>query len=304
VIFSSINSFILTTALRIRSAAESTTSTFHFDMGFTARTTPSRTSAPVSSDDWELGERTLADDALDARHDCGLGNTDVFLKILYYVMSRFDARARRLDAILRRKEHERTPEDRRFLYLTGSRNRAAPHSDERAVSVDECNQILAATENYAAIHGWSCSRHSSYPTTDIPLKDLQSIAALTATLQERILGRIAKRFGFIDGDLTLMDAFVVKYAHDMQRGLEKHTDGCLLSFNVLLNPSDDFTGGGTWFDLPTGPRTVLPRQGDLVMHDAKILHAGLPIESGERVLLVGFVDMPRDGVAHKMMAGR
>jgi hypothetical protein len=50
------------------------------------------------------------------------------------------------------------------------------------------------------------------------------------------------------------DQFVVKYevAPGTQSSLDYHQDGdihTMMSYNILLNPASDFTGGGTTFRL-------------------------------------------------------
>ena len=67
-----------------------------------------------------------------------------------------------------------------------------------------------------------------------------------------------------------------------------HHDGSFLSFNILLSDTNDFNGGGTYFD--DGLTTHL-EQGDILIHSSRIRHAGLPITKGTRYLLVGFINI-------------
>lgn len=95
--------------------------------------------------------------------------------------------------------------------------------------------------------------------------------------------------------------------------LELHRDGSLLSFTVLLSPPDDFEAGGTVFDAlrdvdatssaecgggdPSGsvlkPGGVIrpPRAGYGTLHSGKLLHGGERVTRGQRIVLVGFVDV-------------
>ena len=95
--------------------------------------------------------------------------------------------------------------------------------------------------------------------------------------------------------------------------LDLHRDGSLLSFTVLLSPPDDFEAGGTVFDAlrdvdPTSadecdgggpgdsvlkPGGVIrpPRAGYGTLHSGKLLHGGEKVTRGQRVVLVGFVDV-------------
>ncbi|KAL2917661.1 hypothetical protein HK105_202948 [Polyrhizophydium stewartii] len=108
----------------------------------------------------------------------------------------------------------------------------------------------------------------------------------------------------------------VVYDENGQRELAPHTDGCLVSFNILLSDPADFDGGGTHFlDLapPDDPdadpaiardaqaRAANPpdtgivaysAQGDAVVHSAKLTHAARPVVRGQRLVLVGFADTP------------
>jgi len=63
----------------------------------------------------------------------------------------------------------------------------------------------------------------------------------------------------------------------------------VLSFNVLLNQSTDFEGGGTYFKHLD--RSVTINQGDFLLHSGLVLHGGHPITSGIRFILVGFIDV-------------
>jgi hypothetical protein len=91
--------------------------------------------------------------------------------------------------------------------------------------------------------------------------------------------------------ISYTDIFIVKYEHNAQSYLEMHCDGSFISFQILLSEVNDFEGGGTYFD---DGLVMKPEQGDLVIHSSRIKHSGLPIKSGTRYLLVGFVNLTLD----------
>jgi hypothetical protein len=95
-----------------------------------------------------------------------------------------------------------------------------------------------------------------------------------------ILRHLEEQTGFLNGDLELLDCFFVCY--------EPHTDSCLLSFNVLLNSPHEFIGGGTRFVNLNQTKKI--SQGEALLHSAKMLHEGVRIEEGRRIILVGFVE--------------
>lgn len=109
---------------------------------------------------------------------------------------------------------------------------------------------------------------------------------------DRIVGPMAAATGFRPQDLGLKDLFVVCYCGPQeqeeqqqhqpatagqsgglrypipskQASLAIHSDGCLLSFSLLLNHHAAFEGGGTYFKA-TG-ETFRVKQGDVLVHDA------------------------------------
>jgi hypothetical protein len=109
-------------------------------------------------------------------------------------------------------------------------------------------------------------------------------------LKEKLIPAIAGIYGLRTETLSLRDVFVVKYdaSDGWQRGLEMHQDGSEFSFNVLLSNSSDFEGGGTVFEALGS--TMLPKQGDALIHAGRIRHAGVPITCGQRYVLVGFIN--------------
>ena len=76
-----------------------------------------------------------------------------------------------------------------------------------------------------------------------------------------------------------------------------------ISFNILLN--DDFSGGGTRFfrrsngaaDDEGGEHKPFalgqPSPGDCLLHGSQVLHEGFPIQSGVRIIIVGFFAVDR-----------
>lgn len=159
-------------------------------------------------------------------------------------------------------------------------------------SPEECQAIIDECEERAAKVGWATKRHFAYPTTDVPLKELpRTLEWFNEKLQERIYPCLASNFAQALPDsskLKVVDAFIVKYDADGgQTQLKPHRDGSVVSFNVALNPSSEFEGGGTYFKgLDDGLRI---EQGHIVTHASNVLHGGHPITSGKRYILVSFV---------------
>jgi hypothetical protein len=157
-------------------------------------------------------------------------------------------------------------------------------------SSDMCNYIVGECERYASKNGgWTVDRHTSYPTTDLPVDKIPSIFGLILETLKTITSRVSSSYGLHNEmSINVKDLFVVKYSHDAQNHLEMHCDGSFLSFSILLNDSSEFDGGGTYFD---DGLTCFLNKGDMLLHSSQIKHSGLPITRGKRYLLVGFMNV-------------
>jgi len=76
----------------------------------------------------------------------------------------------------------------------------------------------------------------------------KTLKFLLVVLEERLLRAQFDRYLPDPNNLRVADGFVVKYdAGGGQTELKPHRDGSVLSFNIALNPSTAYDGGGTWF---------------------------------------------------------
>lgn len=213
-------------------------------------------------------------------------------------------RARRQRAELMRREKleqlpaaraQRTCAQNRMAYVL-SGQRLQPTKVAHVFSVEECELVLAAVVDYVATQGGlQTDRHEQFATTDVPASSLslpltrdagdtgaKTVGdAVLEWVSERVLGPVAEATGFRPQDIGLKDLFVVCYhgtqptadqnvkrypIPSKQASLAVHSDGCLLSFSLLLNHHNAFVGGGTFFK-GTG-QTFHVEQGGLLMHDA------------------------------------
>jgi hypothetical protein len=169
----------------------------------------------------------------------------------------------------------------------------------------ECDQIIHEAEYVASqVVPWTTNRHGNYPTTDLPLIELpQTLQFIRRTLLHRIYPNLRSQFSTYlpaPQNLRVADGFVVKYdANNGQKELKPHRDGSVLSFNIALNPSSHYEGGGTWFaSIPSSSspttdcestKVIQLEQGQMLSHASALLHGGHPITSGIRYILVAFV---------------
>jgi len=160
------------------------------------------------------------------------------------------------------------------------------------LSASECQHLKDEAERHAALHGWQ-TRGIFYPTVDIPLHEIPALTEFyQRTLPSRVFPLMARTFGVAAEGLAFKDTmvFIIKYttlAHG-RPGLPMHKDSSHLSFNIALSTEHtDFEGGGTWIHLLND--TVTHHQGEALIHHSRVWHEGLPITSGVRYVLVGFI---------------
>ena len=153
----------------------------------------------------------------------------------------------------------------------------------------------------------------------------------TIQFEQRIFSALSDAYGVDVEDMSFLDLFCASYegkddgnnvkagataailddedsTRDTMDHLELHRDGSLLSFTILLSPTNEFEGGGTNFDalLDVAPPisghvgySILrplgviqpPKAGFVVLHSGKLLHGGHTVTKGQRIVLVGFVDV-------------
>jgi len=153
-------------------------------------------------------------------------------------------------------------------------------------------------------------RHVSYATCDFPVEDCEKLENYLKDIgfDERLWKELSDLYDVDAADLSYVDLFVAHYQSKGEENtsvmdrLEAHRDGTLLSFSLLLNSPDDFTGGGTFYDAlrDVAPSGILhsggvirpDQEGQAVLHCGKILHGADVVTSGSRTVLVGFVDVP------------
>ncbi|ROW15210.1 hypothetical protein VPNG_03051 [Cytospora leucostoma] len=245
-----------------------------------------------------------------------------------WLQERADAARREKLARLPPPSDRTCAQNRTAYVLSGQRLQPTRLGD--VFAVDESELVIEAVVDYVQKQGGlQTGRHESFATTDVPVSDLSlavppgkgadTVASeggesrkpetvgskVLDWVEQRVLSRIASATGFRPEDLGLKDLFVVCYTGrqpflpekegaihypipSKQASLAVHTDGCLMSFSLLLNHQDSFNGGGTFFKA-TGDTFHL-QQGELLMHDAGLEHAGAEVISGQRIVLVGFVE--------------
>lgn len=149
------------------------------------------------------------------------------------------------------------------------------------LSSERCDEIITKAN---LMDNWSKNRHKHYPTTDIPLQNIDNL-----DLRQEIenICKIAMREYKLTGVVNPFDLFVVKYSANGQSFLDIHRDTSELSFIILLSDPSDFEGGGTFYEVYN--KTFKPQKGEILFHCGKLRHSGLKITKGTRYILIGFL---------------
>mmetsp|Transcript_4714 Transcript_4714/g.9251 ORF Transcript_4714/g.9251 Transcript_4714/m.9251 type:complete len:457 (-) Transcript_4714:71-1441(-) len=193
---------------------------------------------------------------------------------------------------------------------------------------EETSDLLQLARTYATENqSWDqqdSSRHVSYQTVDFAIEESIEISQYLGqngiNFEERIFSALSEAYDVDEEDLSFLDLFCASYEvketddattsesdegrNTMDR-LAAHRDGSLLSFTVLLSPLGEFEGGGTVFDalgdvevddddssILQAPGIIQPPQaGYATLHSGKLLHGGHVVTKGQRIVLVGFVDV-------------
>eukprot|EP00435_Cladocopium_sp_Y103_P040369 s571_g11.t1 len=123
---------------------------------------------------------------------------------------------------------------------------------------------------------------------DVKIRDLSSTAAqkiFQDKLAEPLIDAIGEYFELPKGDVSVDDAFIVRYATDSQRGLAFHRDGSIVSAIISLSDERDYVGGGTQF---MDGSVYRPSQGGGILFGGQRLHGGVDITRGARYICTIF----------------
>ena len=196
---------------------------------------------------------------------------------------------------------------------------------------DEADALVQEAEAYAAVHGWTKTRHHRYETTDLPWTVLPGAWPVLNRTFDAVESNVRKRCNLTQFDrLSVNDIFLVRYAagSDDQPGLARHRDSSFVSFNVGLSDPTDYEGGGTRVyayrharnakDNPAGSFAdaigdsngesgAWPKgsdvwgsftlyrvpKGHMLVHGGKNFHAGAEVTGGTRYIIAGFIGLNR-----------
>lgn len=153
-------------------------------------------------------------------------------------------------------ERKRKRNQRYTAFLHPKGNWATILHQKQLWSKDECETVLKAVLSTADSEGWQTTRHQSYATTDLPSYFVLEVDGwVRSSLYQRLWPLLYESYEVLPEDVEFRELFYVKYEFSnensdvqTQANLALHRDGSLLSFNILLNSSEEFDGGGTYFD--------------------------------------------------------
>ena len=164
------------------------------------------------------------------------------------------------------------------------------HIIHNAVSIEFVDYIMNETMKYVAENGWRTDRHNKYTaTTDIDTILVDGLNTSIIQMTEGFYPMFSEYYDIPTELLRIFETFVVKYEfkEGVQNTLEPHQDGCEYSFVLALNDPNEYEGGGTRFDYNN--KVVKLNKGDLVIFPGKLMHEGVAVTKGTRLILAGFL---------------
>lgn len=176
------------------------------------------------------------------------------------------------------------------LYTKTFNNRFVQRYRCQLIDNNFCNTIIEEANNYASLNKWNDDGFKNFKTYGIEFDKLENIHShFVKEYISKIFNYIISAYSipnFVNFDLTALN--ITKYSQDLKPGLEIHADGAFLTFIIALNHYTEYTGGETYFN--DGTQTVL-NKGEMLVHCGKIPHGANPVISGERYILIGFINL-------------
>ena len=156
-----------------------------------------------------------------------------------------------------------------------------------------CDNFVTLAEE----HGFTSEKTKEYTQATIDIEVDKSPPLKELLLNHSFVERVAQAIVRVHGSqiTAFDDVFVVKYDAKRQKELLRHYDSGDVSFILALSRKDYYKGGGTNFDV-LGTELVELAQGECLVFNSGMYHAGLPISSGTRYLLVGFCFTKREAL--------
>jgi len=159
-----------------------------------------------------------------------------------------------------------------------------------AFTEEFCDFMIEEAE---ACNEWTVDRHEFYPTTDMVLQVIGMHNTYHSVLKEYFWPMAAHLYKLEEPAWTDMTSenFLARYHPYAQYHLSLHHDMSQITTVVTLN--EDFEGGGTYFSKQKTRLKGL--KGHVSVHPGQITHrhGGIPVESGQRYILVSFCNLKK-----------
>jgi hypothetical protein len=125
---------------------------------------------------------------------------------------------------------------------------------------------------------------------DIDLAAKPWTASALGRLRSTVCAFVSREFGMVFQDIG--GAEIVHYPEggDFKAHTDTHRGNAERAFTVILYLNDDFAAGATVF--PNAGYQCQPHSGRVLVFPSTELHAGLPVQAGEKTILVFWVLFP------------
>eukprot|EP00977_Amphora_coffeiformis_P006299 scaffold1351_cov176-Amphora_coffeaeformis.AAC.33 len=160
---------------------------------------------------------------------------------------------------------------------------------------EECQKVVQDAEAHFAGGEWGRLDSGQYKVAGFWIKDVPAVHQwFTKTVASRLfplLNKVFPDFCSSPDDLCVDNAYLFKYTPETGFRTNVHTDSGCLAFTIALNPSDEYEGGGTWFEgldgVPEGG-VIEMNEGQVTVRPGGVKHCGHAVHSGTRYIIGGF----------------
>lgn len=175
-------------------------------------------------------------------------------------------------------------------------------SQKPLLSREECARVIQMADDHFARYGengeWTRLPAGEYKMAGFKLKDVPAIREFIVEVFRKrfipIVQHTNPKFAESVADLALDNCYLMKFTPQTGIRMDIHCDDGCLSFTIQMNPKEEYTGGGTWFEGLAEDETdhqagiVKMDVGHVHFRAGAIRHMGNTITSGKRYVIGGF----------------
>jgi len=165
---------------------------------------------------------------------------------------------------------------------------------ENILNAEEVSELLSRIDVIGFVDGKDSATGMARAVKHNQQIPAEKVPDLMPVLSRAILGN--NLFNILTMPRTVSNILVSRYQPGMEYGT--HTDAAIMnsghrsdiSFTLFLSEPDSYEGGDLILETPFGEQAVRLKPGSLILYPTGELHRVSPVTSGERIVIVGWVE--------------